>query len=77
MYSKHIVPVKTEEKTSFSPSLFYIPTCVPYSNMHGLKEGFEERVKAYKAAAANAATKCSLSEYGLTKEKEAHLRTAR
>eukprot|EP00752_Nemacystus_decipiens_P004046 g3705.t1 len=43
----------------------------------GLKEGFEERVKAYKAAAASAASKCSSSEYELTKEREAHLRTAR
>lgn len=54
-----------------------IAPSAPIRDMEGLKEGFEERVKAYKAAAASAAKKCSASEYGLTKEREAHLRTAR
>ncbi|CAM9914278.1 unnamed protein product [Ectocarpus sp. 13 AM-2016] len=46
-------------------------------NMKSLKQGYEERVQAYKAEAARAAAQCCSSDYELTKEKEAHLQVAR
>lgn len=66
----HILLTLVDLIRAISPS-------TPYRDMEGLKEGFEERIKAYKVAAASAATKCSSSEYELSKEREAHLRTAR
>ncbi|CAN0368094.1 unnamed protein product [Pylaiella littoralis] len=57
-------------------STYVRPTSASMSR-DSLKEGFEARVKAYKTAAASAATKCSSSEIELTKEREAHLLVAR
>lgn len=45
--------------------------------MKTLKQNYEERVKAYKAAAASAGAEWSSIEYELTKEREAHLATLR
>ncbi|CAM9619454.1 unnamed protein product [Ectocarpus sp. 4 AP-2014] len=45
-------------------------------HMKSLKQGYEERVQAYKAEAARAAAQCCSSEYELNKEKEAHLLVA-
>ncbi|CAM9471600.1 unnamed protein product [Ectocarpus fasciculatus] len=45
-------------------------------DMKTVKQGYEERVQAYKAEAARAAAQCCSREYELTKEKEAHLLVA-
>lgn len=72
--------VDSSKNTTLLTFIDRIRTAFPSTSsrdVNGLKEGFEERIKSYKAAAASAATKCSSSEYELTKEREAHLRTAR
>lgn len=54
-----------------------IAICLLFSDMKCLEQGYEERVKAYKTAAANAGAEYSSSEYALTKEREAHLAVVR